>query len=288
VNPKTIIALLRIPQYIKNLFIFAPLFFAGMLNNPDLLIASALAFFAFSLGASAVYIFNDYQDIEQDKLHPKNKNRPLASGAISVKIAFAIMFILFSLSIALMAWLSASACLVLVIYFGSNIAYSLKLKHVAIIDVSQIALGFVFRLFIGSLVTGIALSHWIVTITFLLALFLALAKRRDDVLIYTKTGVKNRQVIDGYNLQFLDMAMSIMSAVVIVAYIIYTSSDKSTIQSDYLYLTSFFVITGILRYLQISLVEENSGNPTQIVLHDKALQFCILAWLISFAVILYI
>jgi 4-hydroxybenzoate polyprenyltransferase len=287
VNPKTILALLRIPQYIKNLFIFAPLFFSGMLNNPDLLIASALAFFAFSLGASAVYIFNDYQDVEQDKLHPKNKNRPLASETISVKNAFAIMFILFSLSITLMAWLSASACLVLVIYFGSNIAYSLKLKHVAIIDVSQIALGFVFRLFIGSLVTGIALSHWIVTITFLLALFLSLAKRRDDVLIYKKTGIKNRKVIDSYNLKFLDIAISAMSVIVITAYIIFTSSDTSSIQSEYLYLTSFFVVSGILRYLHITLSGETSGDPTQIILHDTALKFCILSWLLSFSIIIY-
>ena len=152
-----------------------------------------------------------------------------------------------------------------------------------------VAVSLVFRLFIGAAVTSIELSHWIVTITFLLALFLALAKRRDDVLIYSKTGIKMREVVDGYNLQFLDMAMSIMSAVVIVAYIIFTSSEQSTaIQSEYLYLTSFFVITGVLRYLQITLVEENSGSPTQIILKDLFMQICIVSWLLSFALILYI
>jgi 4-hydroxybenzoate polyprenyltransferase len=170
-----------------------------------------------------------------------------------------------------------------------NIAYSVHLKHMAIIDITIIAVGFVLRLFIGSVVTGISLSHWIVIMTFLLALFMALSKRRDDVLIYEKVGKKMRRVIGGYSLQFLDIAMAIMASVVIVSYIMYTSSSEvmERLGSDYLYLTALFVIMGVMRYLQITFVLLNSGSPTQIVLKDRFIQSTLLLWFISFIWILY-
>ena len=188
-----------------------------------------------------------------------------------------------------MAILSWNAVGILTAYAVMNIAYSFHLKHVAILDVTIIAIGFVLRLFIGSAVTGIPLSMWIVVMTFLLALFMALAKRRDDVLIFMETGKKMRKVIDGYNLQFLDTAMAIMASVVIVAYTIYTTSTDVTARfhTQYLYLTSLFVILGIMRYLQIAFVHLDSGSPTRIVLKDRFMQLTILAWIISFAWILY-
>lgn len=281
-------SLLRFSQYTKNIFIFAPLFFAVRFTQLELIIDASIAFVAFSLCASAVYIFNDYQDIEEDKLHTKKKLRPLASGQVSTTAAFVLMGILLILSFSLMLFLSQQASLVLAVYLILNIAYSIKLKHIAIIDISIISLGFVLRLLVGALVCNIALSHWIVIMTFLLALFLALAKRRDDVLIYTQTGQKMRKVIDGYNLPFVDIAMTIMSAVVIVVYLLYTTSDLPLLPDDnHLYLTTIFVIIGILRYLQITLVEENSGSPTQIVLKDHFIQIICLMWLASFAWVLY-
>jgi len=285
---KQITSLLRVSQYIKNIFIFAPLFFAARFSEIDLIISATIAFISFSLCASAVYIFNDYQDIEDDRLHAKKKFRPLASGQISTRLAFALMGILMIAAFALLLPKSLPASSILAFYLLSNIAYSLKLKHIPIIDISIISLGFVFRLLVGALVCEIDLSHWIVIMTFLLALFLALAKRRDDVLIYTQTGEKMRKVIDGYNLPFLDIAMTIMSAVVIVVYLLYTTSALPLLEEgNYLYLTTIFVIIGILRYLQITLVEENSGSPTQIVLNDRFIQIDILLWVASFAWILY-
>ena len=283
------IQLLRIDQYIKNLFIFAPIFFALEISNTDLIFRGFIAFIGFSLCASAVYIFNDYQDIQDDRLHPEKKSRPLASAQISIQHAFTLLAILLIFGLSLTFWLSNTAGWVLLAYIFSNVLYSLKLKHVAIVDVSQIALGFIFRIFIGSIVTDIPLSEWIVILTFLLALFLALAKRRDDVLIYERTGKKMRKVIDGYNLAFLDNAMSVMSAVVIVAYLIYiTSSDLAQkANTEYLYITAVFVILGVLRYLQITLVEENSSSPTRIVLKDAFMQVCIVCWLLTFAWLLY-
>lgn len=281
--------LMRPHQYVKNLFIFLPLFFALKITDTELFLNAAIGFIAFSLTASAIYTLNDYHDIEEDREHPKKKNRPLASDAVSKRQAIIIMLMLFLVGFGLMASVSLTAVGILAAYVVMNIAYSFYLKHVAILDVTIIAIGFVLRLFVGSAVTGIALSMWIVVMTFLLALFMALAKRRDDVLIYLETGKKMRKVIDGYNLQFLDTAMAIMASVVIVAYTIYTTSPEvvEKFHSEYLYLTSLFVILGIMRYLQIAFVHLDSGSPTRIVLKDRFMQITIIAWVISFAWILY-
>jgi len=284
-----IIKLMRPQQYIKNLFIFLPLFFALQITNISLFINSFIAFIAFSLTASAIYTLNDYHDIEEDKLHPKKKNRPLASGDITKLQAIIAMLLLCIIGFGLMAFLSMKALIILFIYVLLNIAYSFYLKHVAILDIFIIAIGFVLRLFVGSIVTNIELSMWIVIMTFLLALFMALAKRRDDVLIYLDTGKKMRKVIDGYNLQFLDTAMAIMASIVIVAYTIYTTSLEviTRVNSQYLYITALFVILGIMRYLQITFVFKDSGSPTKIVLKDKFMQLTIIAWITTFAWIIY-
>lgn len=286
---KNILKLIRPNQYIKNFFIFAPLFFAAKLADNYLLISAVIAFVAFSLVASAVYVFNDYIDIEDDRRHPKKKDRPLASGAISKSQAVIIMSVLFLCGLAIMFSISTEAMLSSLTYVIMNIAYSLHLKHIAILDVTIIAIGFVLRLFIGSVATDISLTSWIVVMAFLLALFLALAKRRDDVLIYLESGKKTRKVIDGYNLQLVDTAMAIMASVVIVAYITYTTSSEVVmrVNSEYLYLTSLFVITGIMRYLQIAFVIQDSGSPTKIVLKDRFIQLTMLGWVSTFAWILY-
>jgi 4-hydroxybenzoate polyprenyltransferase len=280
---------MRPHQYIKNFFIFLPLFFALKITDTSLLFNDVIAFIAFSLTASAIYTLNDYHDIEEDKQHPKKKNRPLASGAITKPQAIVIMVILAIAGFLLMALLSLKAVGILASYVIMNIAYSSYLKHVAILDVVIIATGFVLRLFIGSAVTEIHLSMWIVTMTFLLSLFMALAKRRDDVLIYLDTGKKMRKVIDGYNLQFLDTALAIMASVVIVSYTIYTTSEEvvERVHSEYLYLTSLFVIFGIMRYLQVAFVLKDSGSPTKIVLKDRFMQLTLIGWVLTFAWILY-
>lgn len=284
------IKLLRPHQYVKNLFILLPLFFGLQITDSSLVISALIAFLAFSLCASGIYILNDYRDIEEDLQHPIKKNRPLASGAVPVHIALIIMLVLFVIGFGLMISLSIEATIALAVYIGLNIAYSFKLKHVAVLDVTIIATGFVLRLIIGSIVTSITLSMWIVVMTFLLALFLALAKRRDDVLILLESGKKMRKVIDGYNLQFLDSAMTIMASVVIVAYIQYTTTSDITerLGTNQLYITTLFVILGIMRYLQIAFIEQDSGNPTKVILTDKFILLTLAGWLASFTWILYL
>ena len=284
-----VVKLMRPHQYLKNLFIFLPLFFALKVTDTSLLFYALVAFIAFSLTASAVYILNDYRDIDEDRLHPTKKSRPLASGTISKKEGLLIMGLLFTLGFVLMVLISWQASMLLAVYIGLNIAYSFYLKHLPIVDVVVIALGFVLRVFVGTSVTGLDTSMWIIVMTFLLALFLALAKRRDDVLLFNKTGKKMRKVIDGYNLQFVDMAMTLMAGVVIVAYLMYCVSPDVIARtgSDKLYLTLIYVIVGIMRYMQIAFVEETSGSPTKVLLKDRLMQVVIVLWIITFSVILY-
>ncbi len=282
--------LLRAQQYEKNIFVFAPLFFGLQFGNRELLWDTVLAFVAFSLAASGVYLLNDCLDVAEDRQHPSKKSRPIASGIISIRFAITLSALLFAVSGSLMAWLSVQGAFILGAYVLLNIAYSVFLKHIAVLDVAIIATGFVLRLFVGAAVTDINLSVWIVVITFLLALFLALAKRRNDVLLFLQTGAKARKAIDGYNLRFLDSAMSIMASVVIVSYILYTTSAEAIneLHSNYLYLTALFVILGILRYMQISLVDEDSGSPTDIFWKDRFIQINSVCWVLVFAWNLYL
>ena len=282
---KDILTLLRPHQYIKNLFIFAPLIFAFNFNELSFLNA-IIAFVLFSILASSVYIINDYMDIEEDKKHPTKRNRPLAKGTVSKKSA-QLLFISLSSTVFILAFLfSVELFYVLLTYFILNIAYSLKLKHISIVDIFIISTGFVLRLFAGALVTDTPLSMWIIIITFLLAIFLALAKRRDDVLLSLQ-GKETRKNIDGYNLEFVNATMVLMAGVVIVSYLQYTVSSEviTRLGSEHLFLTTFFVILAIFRYMQITFVEQQSGSPTKIVLNDKFMQISILFWLLSFIAI---
>jgi decaprenyl-phosphate phosphoribosyltransferase len=283
------IKLLRLEQYVKNLFIFLPIFFGLKISNLALVVDVSIAFIAFSLTSSAVYIFNDYFDVEDDKLHPKKKNRPLASGAISNNIAFILMGILAIVGITLMSYLSFTATGILLVYLVLNIAYSVKLKHIVIVDIFTISIGFVLRLVVGSTLTNTPLSMWIVIMTFLLTTLIALGKRHNDIILLNQTGYRMRKVIDGYSQQFIEISMIVIGSITLLAYIIFSSSYQAieNSQSEYLYLTSLFVIIGVLRYLYITFVREDSGSPTKILFTDIFIQLTILGWIISLVWILY-
>lgn len=285
---KTIIDLLRIPQWIKNLFIFVPAFFAEKAADwrvqGDLLIS----FLAFSMLASCVYIINDYVDIEQDKQHPTKKNRPLAAGKISKQQAILMLGFMFVGSTVLAYSIKQDLLIVMLFYLIMNILYSFKLKHIALLDISIIALGFLLRIFAGGIVAAVPVSKWLILMVFLLAMLLALAKRRDEFLI-AKEGKDIRKAIEGYNLEFINVAMVLIASVTVVSYIMYSVSEEviKRIGNDNLYLTSFFVILGILRYLQITLVYQQSGSPTKVLFTDFFIQLVLLGWLLMFGFLLY-
>lgn len=285
---KHYLQLMRIHQWVKNFFIFLPLFFSFKMDHISLLIADLWAFVGFCLIASSIYIINDWNDIATDRLHPEKRNRPLASGAINKKEALLMILSLVAVGVSVYIFVLGNyiALALLVSYFILNIFYSLRLKHIPVIDISIVAIGFVIRIFIGGVVTDTPLSRWIVVMTFLLAIFLALGKRRDDVVIYEETGDKVRKNVDGYNIPFLNVAIVVVAAVMMVAYIMYTISQEVTERNgDNLYLTSFFVFVGLFRYLQIIFVEERSSNPTLIFLKDNFIRIIIILWIISFFVI---
>lgn len=282
---KHYIRLLRPHQYVKNLFILSPLFFSFKFREYDLLLSVLGVTLCFCLVASAIYILNDYLDIEEDRKHPTKRNRPLASGKVPVSHALVIMGLLVLAGTGGMALISLQALLLTGIYILNNLLYSYRFKHIALLDISMISIGFVLRLFIGEAAGNgqLPLSMWIILCTFLLAMFLALAKRRDDVLLMLE-GKKVRKSIDGYNLEFINGGMMIMASVTLVAYISYTISNEVTLRlgTQKLYFTVFFVIIGILRYMQITFVEQKSGSPTKVLLRDLFLQITIVGWVLSF------
>ena len=292
-NIRHVIKVARPTHWIKNLFVFLPVFFGGGLLNTTDAVAAALTFLSFSLAASAIYCLNDIIDVEADRAHPVKCKRPIASGAITISQAYGMMTLSMLISFVLMFLLpegQAKTILVIVAYFIINVAYCLRLKEYAIIDVCIIASGFVLRILAGGYATGVQLSKWIVLMTFLLTLFLAFAKRRDDVLRMNITGQAPLKNTSRYNLTFINQAITITAAVMLVCYIMYTVSPEIIAQfgTDKLYLTSILVILAILRYLQISVVDEKSGDPVKVALSDRATQFILLAWLLSFLVIIYL
>lgn len=288
-----IISLLRPAQWTKNIFVFMPLFFSGELFHAHSFVCACVAAVAFCFMASAIYCLNDIRDAESDRRHPQKCHRPVASGRVSEGRATALMGFMVVASLALCFLLPADraieSALVLVFYLLLNIAYSLWLKHIAIVDVCIVAFGFVLRVLIGSTSTEVEPSQWIVLVTFLLTLFLSLAKRRDDVVLMNRTGEAPRRNTARYNLTFIDQAITITATGCFVCYVMYTVSPEVCSQFDthYLYLTGIFVMVGLLRYIQVTVVDERSGDPTQTLLRDPFCQAIVVLWLLSFLIIIY-
>ncbi|GAB6011891.1 UbiA prenyltransferase family protein [Viscerimonas tarda] len=280
--------LLRVNQWIKNFMVFAPVFFTFQFSDIDTIIRLVYAFLGFCFLASAVYIMNDWCDIESDKLHPRKKSRPLASGAINKKTAAIILVGLFVLGISVYVFIlkQSSATVLLLTYFVLNVSYSLKLKQYAILDVTIVAAGFVIRLFIGGIVASAFLSYWIIILTFLFALLLVLGKRRHDITIFEETGKEMRKSISGYNAEFLNAIIVVVVAALCMCYIMYAISPEVVSRNgEYLYLTSLFVILGLFRYLQVLYVEKKGDSPTILIMKDRFLQVSLFFWLASFVVI---
>jgi decaprenyl-phosphate phosphoribosyltransferase len=281
--------LLRAHDWVKNLVILLPLFFALRIADLALLAKGFVAVVVFCLVSSAVYIFNDLRDMEMDRIHPQKKSRPLASGAVARGSAIALMAALLAAGLAVSAIFSPTMLPFVALYFLLNVAYSLRLKQIPIIDIVIIASGYVIRILVGGVVTDTPISRWIIIMTFLLAMFIGLAKRRDDVVICIETGVEVRKTVENYNLKFIDSALAIMASVTIVAYVLYTVSADivAKFHTDKLYLTTVFVVVGILRYLQMIFVEKKGAFPVEILFTDRFMQICLCGWFVTFGLLIY-
>ncbi|QEH42395.1 decaprenyl-phosphate phosphoribosyltransferase [Chitinophaga sp. XS-30] len=282
--------LLRPKHWAKNAFLFIPLFFAGEIFNVDKILLLLLGFACFSMLASSIYIINDYRDIEADRAHPTKCKRPLASGAVSKNAALGIFFALVVAGLGGAYLLGLKFMFVLSIYFVLNLAYSFGLKNISIVDIFIVSAGFVLRVKAGGVLAVIAVSEWLMLMVFLLALFMAIAKRRDDIVIKIASGKDVRLASKGYNMDFLNVSLALVSAVIIVTYLMYTM-DPDTMAHFHtyrLYYTTIFVIAGLMRYLQITYVENDTGSPTKILYKDRFIQITIFLWILSFYVIIYL
>ena len=289
---KYYIKLLRPKDWAKNLFLIVPSFFAGQFFVPSRIPQMLFGFVAFCFFASSIYIINDYRDIEEDRKHPVKSNRPLASGKVEKSTAVVICICLLVLG-SLLGYLADSHFLFLFIlglYFVLNLAYSFGLKNIAILDILILSSGFVLRVKGGAVISKVDTSEWLIIMTFLLSLFMAIAKRRDDLLLKGSTGTDMRKSMSGYNLDFLNTLLGLSSAIIIVAYINYTVSPVTIYRlgTYRLYYSSLFVIAGLMRYLQITFVLKKSGSPTEILYKDLFIQITLVLWVVSIYAILYL
>jgi len=257
---------LRPKQWTKNLLVFAALIFSEKFLDQDSIVLSLLAFVCFSLTASTVYIINDLMDIEKDRLHPEKSKRPLASGELKVvtAIGLGILLLLFSLISAYL--IEPMFFAILIFYFIVNVLYSIWLKHVVIIDVMIIALGFVLRGFSGAVVIEVKMTSWFILCTMLLALFLALSKRRHEIELFAGDPQRQRKVLEHYSKGLLDQMISIVTSATIMSYSLYTATSGPNV---YMMWTIPFVLYGIFRYLYLVHMKEGGGSPEKVLLDDK-------------------
>ncbi len=283
------IKLIRPHQWIKNLFLFIPAFFSGHLDDSLLFVDLLQGFLAFSFAASAIYIFNDIKDVESDRNHPGKRFRPIAFGKISIPVAYFMIVVLLLLSISICYFLNDTFLFIIATYLILNLFYSLGLKKIAILDIMIVASGFIFRTLGGGIIAEVPVSKWLILMIFLLALFLAMAKRLDDLLIEKETGIISKKNVGKYNITYITSGITMLAGIIIVCYIMYSISEDvmGRQHSDQVYLTSIFVIAGVLRYLQIILVENKRWSPTRVLYKDPFIIITILLWAMSYIFIIY-
>jgi 4-hydroxybenzoate polyprenyltransferase len=286
---RALLKTMRPRQWAKNVFIFAALVFDKQLLNPDSFLRTLAGFALFCLISSSVYIFNDLADVEADRQHPDKKNRPIASGKLSVGMAWAAGIVLVIVTLGLSFFLTRGFETVIAIYFIINMAYSKWLKHIPILDVLIIATGFVLRVHAGvTLIQVQRFSPWLYVVMTLLALFLGFGKRRAELALLAQGAGSHRKVLDGYTLPLLDQYIMIVSGTTIVAYSLYTFSAPNVPENHSMMLTIPFVVYAIFRYLYLIEVEHAGGAPEEILLSDRPFQVAMFLWGVTVLAVFYL
>ena len=280
---------LRPSQWTKNLIVFAPLLFARRLTDPSAVLLSIAAFAVFCALSGVVYLLNDIVDREADRQHPLKRNRPIASGALPVSVAAATAAVLGFGGLVAAFLLRFEFGIVATTYVALLALYSGPLKHVVIIDVLTIAIGFVLRAVAGAVILNVEISHWLLIVTVLLALFLALSKRRHELVLLADGATSHRPILEEYSPYLLDQMISVVTASTLVAYAFYTVSPD-TVQkfgTDKLGLTLPFPLYGIFRYLYLVHQKEGGGSPSDLLLNDRPLLACVALWAAAVVLVLY-
>ncbi len=263
-----ILRLIRVKHWVKNGFVFVPLVFSKNLLNWELFLESLIAFFAFSLASSIVYIINDVRDVESDRAHTKKRNRPIASGEISIKVGYSIIFALVILLVVVSYFLPKSFNLILAAYIVLNIAYTFILKKIVLLDLISIAAGFMLRVLGGAYAIDVRISTWLILTTLFVSLFLAVMKRRSEIESQGDNGT--REVLESYTIKFIDQISSITAAAVIICYALYSVSERTIhyFHTEYLVYTTIFVIYGIFRYLYLVHNMQKGEDTSDIIFTD--------------------
>jgi decaprenyl-phosphate phosphoribosyltransferase len=284
-----LVRLLRPKQWVKNGFVLAPLFFAFELLNRHALLHAAAAFVIFCAVSSAVYIFNDWRDIDVDRSHAEKRNRPLASGAVSLRAAGVLFVILAGIAVvvSLVSGLPRTFFATLALYIVINVAYSLGLKQVSLLELFMVASGFVLRLIAGIAAIQAQFSPWIMVATAMIALLLTVGKRRDD--IAQQYDVDNgRKSLAQYNLAYLDLVLAALTGGTLVVYLLFCVSDYAVHRfGSTVLMTSIPVAFGLLRYLQLVLVKGKGASPTDLVLQDPGLIAILVLFVLMFGILIY-
>jgi 4-hydroxybenzoate polyprenyltransferase len=281
---------LRPHQWTKNLLVFAGLLFGQRLLHADAVLRSIVAFAVFCALSSAVYLFNDIADREADRQHPLKATRPLASGALPLPTALwaAIVLALTGLTAAF-AYPGVAFGAVAVAYLALQALYSTWLKRIVIIDVLAIAAGFVLRAAAGAVAIEVPMSHWLLVVTVLLALFLALSKRRHEIVLLANAATNHRAILGEYSPYLLDQMISVVTASTLIAYTFYTISPETEqkFHTDLLGLTLPFPLYGIFRYLYLVHRKDLGGSPSELLLTDRPLLLCVALWALAVTAIIY-
>jgi decaprenyl-phosphate phosphoribosyltransferase len=276
-----LIRTIRPHQWVKNVFVLAPVVFATKVFDAELLTNAAIAFFAFCLLAGAVYTINDLADVEADRMHPVKRYRPIASGRVPERLARIFAYLLVGVSLAAGAWISVGFAVVAAAYFALNVAYTMKLKHVAYVDVACIATGFVLRVLGGGFATDIKVTWYLFACTALLAFFLGFGKRRHELTTASAKAGKQRVALEGYSKRGLDIALIVTASLTIATYLTYTL-DSETLQffkAKTLWPTTIFVVLGVWRFLHIVRYRPKAESPTQEMLSDGPMVGIVLLWI---------
>jgi 4-hydroxybenzoate polyprenyltransferase len=280
---------MRPRQWTKNLILFAPLVFDKKLFDPYYLLRVLAAFLLFCLISSTVYIINDLADLEADRRHPQKRTRPIASGRLPVPVAQIAAVVLVVVTLALSLLLSGGFALLAGLYFVLNLAYSLWLKHIPILDVLMIAAGFVLRVGAGVVVSDVvSFSPWLYVVTTLLSLFLGFGKRRAEMALLADEANSHRRVLEGYSLALLDQFITIVSASTILVYSLYTFNAPIAPDNHAMMFTIPFVLYGVFRYLWLIQIKHSGGAPEELLLSDRPLQVSVILWALAVFLIYYI
>ncbi len=287
---RNILITARPQQWVKNFIVYIPLIFAEKIFDLHLLIIVTYGFILFSLASSSIYLFNDVFDIENDRKHVLKAKRPIASGALSPTIALVAGLIVGVCVLVIAFALKPAFGYFLLSYFILNIAYTLWLKHVVILDVMAIAIGFVFRVLAGAAIADVTPSHWLVICTLLLSLFLGFGKRRHELTLLTDDAQEHRHVLIDYSQKFLDQMIAIVTSTTVMAYALYTISEDTVMKfgTKNLLYTIPFVLYGIFRYLYLIHKRDEGGDPSQVIFTDKPLLINVVLWVLCAIGIIYL